>query len=93
MKKIMNALQAWWNRIIKEHRRQKMLKRENHFKSEARIRLQVREFDGKIYLCFDNMPILTEKELSNDMSGSIIMVRKNYLKYRLLTDRTFTAPL
>lgn len=93
MKKIIEALQAWWRRILKESRRKKMLKRECHFKSEARIRLQVREFNGKIYLCFDNMPILTESELSKDISVSVIMARKNYLEYRLMNDRTFTAPL
>lgn len=86
MKKIMNAVQAWWKRISEESRRQKQLKRERNIKCEALVRLQVREFNGKIYLCFDNVPILTESELLNGMSVSVEIARENYLEYRLLND-------
>lgn len=86
MKKIMNAVQAWWKRISEESRRQKQLKRERNIKREALGRLQVREFNGKIYLCFDNVPILTELELLNGMSVSVEIARENYLEYRLLND-------
>lgn len=86
MKKIMNAVQAWWKRISEESRRQKQLKRERNIKCEALVRLQVREFNGKIYLCFDNVPILTELELLNGMSVSVEIARENYLEYRLLND-------
>lgn len=86
MKKIMNAVQAWWKRISEESRRQKVLKRERNIKCEALVRLQVREFNGKIYLCFDNVPLLTELELFNDMSDSVKVARKNYLAYRLQND-------
>lgn len=86
MKKIMNAVQAWWKRISEESRRQKQLKRERNIKCEALVRLQVREFNGKIYLCFDNVPLLTELELLNGMSVSVEIARENYLEYRLLND-------
>lgn len=86
MKKIMNAVQAWWKRISEESRRQKVLKRERNIKCEALVRLQVREFNGKIYLCFDNVPILTELELLNGMGVSVEIARENYLEYRLLND-------
>lgn len=48
--------------------------------------MQVREFNGKIYLCFDNVPLLTELELLNGMSVSVEIARENYLEYRLLND-------
>lgn len=86
MKKIMNAVQAWWKRISEESRFQKQLKRERNIKREALVRLQVREFNGRIYLCFDNVPILTESELFNGMSVSVETARENYLEYRLLND-------
>ena len=86
MKKIMNAVQAWWKRISEESRRQKQLKRERNIKCEALVRLQVREFNGKIYLCFDNVPLLTELKLLNGMSVSVEIARENYLEYRLLND-------
>lgn len=86
MKKITNAVQAWWKRISEESRRQKQLKRERNIKREALDRLQVREFNGKIYLCFDNVPILTELELLNGMGVSVEIARENYLEYRLLND-------
>lgn len=86
MKKIMNAVQAWWKRITEESHRQKQLKYELNIKREALSRLQAREFEGEIYLCFDNVPILEEWHLTEDLGDALDIAREHYLEYRLTNE-------
>lgn len=91
MKKLLIAIKAWWEKISEEAHRQKVLKHEQNIKCEALRRLQVREFGGEIYLCFDNVPIIQEVELYHDLDYVLKTARKHYLEYRLATDGMITV--
>lgn len=67
MKKLFIAVKAWWEKISEEAHRKKVLKHERNIKREALVRLQAREFEGEIYLCFDNVPIIQEADLAGDL--------------------------
>lgn len=91
MKKLFIAIKAWWEKISEEAHHQKMLKHERNIKREALSRLQAREFEGDIYLCFDNVPIIQEVDLVEDLGNVIETVRENYLEYRLANDEIITV--
>lgn len=91
MKKLFIAVKAWWEKISEEAHRQKVLKHERNIKREALSRLQAREFEGKIYLCFDNVPILEEVCLAEGLGCALDIAREHYLEYRLMNDGMITA--
>ena len=91
MKKLFIAIKAWWEKISEEAHRQKMLKHERNIKREALSRLQAREFEGEIYLCFDNVPIIQEVDLIGDLGYVLETAREHYLEYRLLNDGSITV--
>ena len=91
MKKLFIAVKAWWEKISEEAHRQKVLKHERNIKREALSRLQAREFEGDIYLCFDNVPIIQEVDLVSDLGCVLEDAREHYLEYRLLNDGTIPA--
>ena len=91
MKKLFFAVKAWWKKISEEAHRQKVLKHERNIKREALSRLQAREFEGDIYLCFDNVPIIQEVDLVSDLGCVLENAREYYLEYRLLNDGTIPA--
>lgn len=91
MKKLFIAVKAWWEKISEEAYRQKMLKHERNIKREALSRLQAREFEGEIYLCFDNVPILQEADLAGDVGYMLEIAREHYLEYRLVNDGMMTV--
>lgn len=91
MKKLFIAIKAWWEKISEEAHRKKVLKHERNIKREALSRLQAREFEGDIYLCFDNVPIIQEVDLVEDLGYVLETARKNYLEYRLLNDGSITV--
>ena len=90
MKKLFIAVKAWWEKISEEAHRQKVLKHERNIKREALSRLQAREFEGDIYLCFDNVPIIQEVDLVEDLGYVLETARENYLEYRLTNDGMIT---
>lgn len=91
MKKLFIAIKAWWEKVSEEAHRQKVLKHERNIKREALSRLQAREFEGDIYLCFDNVPIIQEVDLVSDLGCVLENAREHYLEYRLLNDGTIPA--
>lgn len=91
MKKLFIAIKAWWEKISEEAHRQKMLKHERNIKREALSRLQARGFEGKIYLCFDNVPLIQEVDLVSDLGCALADAREYYLEYRLLDDGMITV--
>ena len=90
MKKLFIAVKAWWKKISEEAHRKKVLKHERNIKREALVRLQAREFEGEIYLCFDNVPIIQEVDLVEDLGYVLETARENYLEYRLTNDGMIT---
>lgn len=91
MKKLFIAIKAWWEKISEEAHRQKVLKHERNIKREALSRLQAREFEGDIYLCFDNVPIIQEVDLVDDLGRVLEEAREHYLEYRLVNDGMMTV--
>lgn len=91
MKKLFFAVKAWWKKISEEAHRQKVLKHERNIKREALRRLQAREFEGDIYLCFDDVPIIQEVDLIGDLGYLLETAREHYLEYRLLNDGSITV--
>ena len=91
MKKLFIAIKAWWEKISEEAHRKKVLKHERNIKREALVRLQAREFEGEIYLCFDNVPIIQEADLAGDLGYVLETAREHYLGYRLLNDGSITV--
>ena len=91
MKKLFISVKAWWEKISEEAHRKKVLKHERNIKREALSRLQAREFEGEIYLCFDNVPIIQEVDLVEDLGYVLKTAREYYLEYRLLNDGSITV--
>ena len=91
MKKLFIAVKAWWEKISEEDHRKKVLKHERNIKREALVRLQAREFEGNIYICFDNVPIIQEADLAGDLGYVLETAREHYLEYRLLNDGSITV--
>ena len=90
MKKLFIAVKAWWEKILEEAHRNKVLKHEQNIKREALSRLQAREFEGNIYICFDNVPIIQEVDLVGDLGYVPETAREHYLEYRLTNDGMIT---
>ena len=50
---------------------------------EAFHRIQVMEYDNRLFLCFDGMPIAEEKLLDCRIEDAVNEARKSWVKYAL----------
>lgn len=83
MKKILSSIKTW----LQAERAAMAERRHAHhveaIKEEALARIQVREFEGGLYICFDNKPLLNDQYLQGRAEGIVSQVRKNYERYKL----------
>ena len=48
---------------------------------EARLKLQVREFSGSLYLSYMDVPLMKESDLSGKLTEALSSSRENYMEY------------
>lgn len=86
MSKIIKDFKAWCDAIADEQHRKKVLRREKEVKHEAHQRVQVREFGGELFFCFDGIPLLHEDDITTDLGSATREARGHFCDYRMTQD-------
>ena len=69
-----------------EHHRKQVMKREKELRREALRRIQVREYEGQLYFCCDDIPLLNKEDFCLDVEAILDSVRERYVDYHLMKD-------
>ena len=86
MKEIISTIQEWWKRIGAEHHRKQVMKREKELQREALRRIQVREYEGTLYFCYNDIPLISEDMFSDRMEVLLEPIRDRFTDYHLMKD-------
>ncbi len=86
MSEILKEIKQWCKAIGDEQHRKKALRREKEVKHEAQLRVQVREFSGELFFCFDGIPLLHEDDLTTDLGSAAREARGHFCDYRMTQD-------
>lgn len=86
MKKIISTIQEWWQRMGAEHHRKQVMKREKELRREALRRIQVREFEGLLYFCYNDIPLIEVDNFCMSAEYLLQSVRDKYVDYHLTKD-------
>ena len=79
---IMKAISQALKKVIAKVREESEASEERHLRKEANRRIQVREFDGELYVSIDNLPIIATAGGKADMVKTVSMVRDIYIRYK-----------
>ena len=82
MNKFIQSVKQWFRAKHENCKKKAQEKRATLLRLEAMSRLQAREFHGKMFLCFDNVPILETEDLTEDLAASVLQARLYYIKYK-----------
>lgn len=82
MNKFIQSISDWFRAKHESHKKKAQEKRATFLRLEAMSRLQAREFHGKMFLCFDNVPILETEDLTEGLAASVLQARLYYMKYK-----------
>ena len=86
MKEIVSTIQEWWQRMDAEHHRKQVMKREKELRREALRRIQVREYEGLLYFCYNDIPLIEVENFCMSAEYLLQSVRDKYVDYHLMKD-------
>lgn len=71
----MNKLVIWFRKVLEHSRRVNEAKRKALLQVEAENIIQVREFNGKLFVCYRDIPLVEESQLNNQAEITAKTVR------------------
>lgn len=51
---------------------------------EIKDRIQIREYEGKLYICYDYQPLIEQDKLKGDICENLEKIRNNVITYKKL---------
>lgn len=81
--KIFQTMKTWLRQWSASRKEKSEARRLAEVENESNSRLQVREFKGGVYLCYDNIPLLDEGSLKHPLPNTLESMRNNYRTWRM----------
>lgn len=75
--KVITLMSEWLKKRRENSRRNRYIR----LNREAFQRIQVMEYDNRLYICFDGMPIVEESLLDGRIEDSVNEARKSWVRY------------
>ena len=82
---VMKTIGAWLADRAAERKTRRQRRYDRQMWEDAQQRIQVREFDDRVYICMDNVPLLDTDILDNfaaDVVEILTDARANYVSYQ-----------
>ncbi len=82
---VMKTMGAWLAERAAERKARRQMRHEMQLMEEAQRRIQVREFEDRVYICMDDVPLLDTDILDNfsaDVVDLLSDARANYISYQ-----------
>lgn len=75
----MKRLKEFFENIAARHEKSRRERRRRTLEREASELIQVRNHNGKLYICLNGVPVLSVNELSGDLLDMVRDMRVNYV--------------
>ena len=80
--KILEDIKAWLSAKREARRKKQAALRAAALVRESEERIQAREFNGEVYLCYNNVPLVPADGLSWDIPTALVVARESWLKWK-----------
>ena len=78
--KILEDIKAWLSAKREARRKKQAALRAAALVRESEERIQAREFNGEVYLCYNNVPLVPDDGLAWDIPTTLAVARESWLK-------------
>lgn len=79
---IVTNIKMWLSAKRKAHRERKAAQKAAALVRESEAIVQAREFSGEVYVCFNNVPILSADGLTWNVQTTLDVAREAWLKWK-----------
>lgn len=80
--KILEDIKAWLSAKREARRKKQAALRAAALVRESEERIQTREFNGEVYLCYNNVPLVPDDGLAWDIPTTLAVARESWLKWK-----------
>ena len=80
-KSVLTQIVAWFRARQEQRRARKSARYSEELKRESERVLQVREFDGQLFVCYNEVPLLTTCMLKEGLPIVVEAARMMYVEY------------
>lgn len=80
--KILEDIKAWLSAKREARRKKQAALRAAALVRESEERIQAREFNGEVYLCYNNVPLVPDDGLVWDVPTALVVAREAWLKWK-----------
>lgn len=80
--KIFNTICQWFAEKRENYHKKQEAKQRVYNELEARENINVTEFDGRIYISYDGIPIVRVEDLKVKPTELLVQARKDYLSWQ-----------
>ena len=80
--KILEGIKAWLSAKREARRKKQAALRAAALVRESEERIQAREFNGEVYLCYNNVPLVPDDGLAWDIPTTLAVARESWLKWK-----------
>ena len=80
--KILEDIKAWLSAKREARRKKQAALRAAALVRESEARIQAREFNGEVYLCYNNVPLVPDDGLAWDIPTTLAVARESWLKWK-----------
>lgn len=83
MKEYLEKALVWLRSYRAKEKREDYVRRYNSLMAEARNLIQVREWDGTVWVCVGNVPMLEKDDLAQNFTSTVDNMRGIYVAYHM----------
>ena len=80
--KMIENIKAWLSAERKARKEKKAAKKAADLVRESEAIVQAREFSGEVYVCFNNVPLLSADGLTWEVPTALAVAREAWLKWK-----------
>ena len=80
--KILEDIKAWLSAKREARRKKQAALRAAALVRESEERIQAREFNGEVYLCYNNVPLVPDDGLAWDIPTTLAVAHESWLKWK-----------
>lgn len=80
--KILEDIKAWLSAKREARRKKQAALRAAALVRESEERIQAREFNGEVYLCYNNVPLVPDDGLVWDIPTTLAVARESWMKWK-----------
>ena len=80
--KILEKIKLWLSAKREARRKKQAALRAAALVRESEERIQAREFNGEVYVCYNNVPLVPADGLTWDIPTTLVVARESWLKWK-----------